>query len=153
MQYYFAYGSNMSETQMMERCPYSKPVGVAVLKNYALAFTGYSSKRASAVADVIEDSQGEVWGILFELTDTDVSLLDKFEGYPTRYQKIKVSVLLQNNCCDTIKPIEAFTYVIVHKKKQKGPTNAYLNILINAAVKHHFPEWYQKVIHNFSRNT
>jgi len=156
MYYYFAYGSNMNKAQMLKRCPSSKPIGVAVLKNYALAFTAYSNKRESAVADVVEKLESEVWGILYTLSETDVNSLDNFEGAPNFYKKINVSVLLQSNWNDewmgTVKSFEAFTYAVVNKTKQTAPTNAYLKILIDAAIQHHFPEWYQQIINNFSRN-
>ena len=45
MNYYFAYGSNMSYEQMKERCPDSKYVGVARLNGYKLDFTKMSTLR------------------------------------------------------------------------------------------------------------
>ena len=38
MVYYFAYGSNMDEERLKERCPDSKSVGSGVLKGYKLVF-------------------------------------------------------------------------------------------------------------------
>ena len=41
---YFAYGSNLDEGQMLERCPGAKTMGHATLPNHALTFGGFSHK-------------------------------------------------------------------------------------------------------------
>ncbi|TET49084.1 MAG: gamma-glutamylcyclotransferase, partial [Dehalococcoidia bacterium] len=40
--YYFAYGVNLNQKQMKDRCPDSKPLFTAVLPNYKLVFVGWS---------------------------------------------------------------------------------------------------------------
>jgi hypothetical protein len=51
----FAYGSNMDWNQMRERCPSSRFVGIAVLRDHKLAFTRKSLKRGCGVADLIAE--------------------------------------------------------------------------------------------------
>jgi gamma-glutamylcyclotransferase len=41
----FAYGSNLDCTQMRERCPSTRFVCIAALKDYRLAFTRHSRGR------------------------------------------------------------------------------------------------------------
>lgn len=78
---YFAYGSNLDWTQMHGRCPGAVKMSVAVLPKHRLAFTHLSRGRDCGVADVIEDSDAEVWGVVYEITDADRESLDKSEGY------------------------------------------------------------------------
>jgi len=51
----FAYGSNMNWNQMRERCPSSRFVGIAVLRDHKLAFTRESVNHGCGVADVVAE--------------------------------------------------------------------------------------------------
>lgn len=83
--YYFAYGSNMNLSQMRKRCPGARFICRAYLSGYRFVYDGYSSLRESPVANIVEDTDGMVWGGLFELDD--LSSLDRYEGYPHAYQR------------------------------------------------------------------
>ncbi len=78
--YYFAYGSNMDPEQMYKRCPDSKKIGPAVLQDHKIAFTRYSLKRKSGVADILVTPGSQVWGILYEVSASDLKSLDRYEG-------------------------------------------------------------------------
>lgn len=73
MPMYFAYGSNMSDEQIRERCPSHRFVCVAQLPGYRLAFTRRSEKRGCGVADVIAAQNAAVWGVVFKMTDADLT--------------------------------------------------------------------------------
>ena len=77
---YFAYGSNLSQAQMANRCPTAKRLGVAVLEGHRLSFTAFSRGWKGGVADVGEAAGREVWGLLDELTPADLTALDGYEG-------------------------------------------------------------------------
>ncbi|MFI5246539.1 MAG: gamma-glutamylcyclotransferase family protein, partial [Gemmatimonadales bacterium] len=49
---YFAYGSNLDEAQMRERCPAAERVARATLRGHVLTFGGFSHKWNGAVASV-----------------------------------------------------------------------------------------------------
>jgi gamma-glutamylcyclotransferase len=71
---YFAYGSNMWRHQMNERCPENRMIGTGRLKDWRWIIT--SRGYASVVA-----AEGDfVLGTVYELTDSDVRDLDRFEG-------------------------------------------------------------------------
>src|SRR5262249_34161702 len=74
---YFAYGSNMHSAQMKERCPLAKFVCRAKLPSHRLAFTLKSVDRGCGVADVLYAEGREVWGVVYELPDTELKDLDK----------------------------------------------------------------------------
>ncbi len=112
---YFAYGSNLDEKQMEERCPDSKLLGMAVLKNYRLDFTIYSPSRKYGCADVVRDEGKEVWGLLYDLSEEDLQKLDKFEGDPNFYRRIQVDVM--NEMDESFK---VYTYEERRKEKIKN---------------------------------
>lgn len=134
---YFAYGSNLDGEQMRDRCPDSQLIGRARLLGYRLDFTRLSSKRKCGVADVVEDTEEEVWGLIYEITEKDRDCLDRKEGHPIYYRRCRVTV--ENDAGDKI---EALTYEVVNKKPFIRPSPVYLNIIKNAAQEHNFPESY-----------
>jgi gamma-glutamylcyclotransferase (GGCT)/AIG2-like uncharacterized protein YtfP len=80
--YYFAYGSNMNWLQMQRRCPSSRFVCVGRLVNYQFGIARHSRLRNCGTANVIPAPGKEVWGIVYEVDDGDLTLLDSFEdGY------------------------------------------------------------------------
>ena len=78
---YFAYGSNMHSAQMKERCPAATFVCRAKLPAHRLGFTLKSVSRDCGVADVLPDQTKDVWGVVYELPDSELKNLDKKEGY------------------------------------------------------------------------
>tara|TARA_B100000315_G_scaffold65392_1_gene59359 strand:+ start:3991 stop:4161 length:171 start_codon:yes stop_codon:yes gene_type:complete len=54
MMLYFAYGSNLDNDQMKDRCPSAKDKGTACLKEHRLDFTRHSTRWDCAVADVVK---------------------------------------------------------------------------------------------------
>jgi len=74
MTLHFAYGSNMWEAQMRQRCPQSEKIGRARLRGYRwiISTAGY--------ANVVESKGHQVEGVLFELSPSDEKSLDRYEG-------------------------------------------------------------------------
>ena len=90
---YFAYGSNLDERQMHQRCPEAVLLGRATLDNHALVFGGYSARWDSAVASLVATPGARVEGVLYRLTDDDFARLDRFEGNPTVYERVVKAVV------------------------------------------------------------
>ena len=137
MQYYFAYGSNLNVEQMKNRCPNCEVVCNANLKGYKLDFTGYSVSRGCCVATINPHSKSEVWGKVYKLTYKDLKNLDKYEGHPYFYQRIKIKVLNENK-----NEIEVISYKIIKNTGFVKPSLEYISIIIEAAKKHKFPKKY-----------
>ena len=76
---YFAYGSNMNNSQMKHRCPRAVNMGPAVIKGWSLR------QRLHADIDVDWDEQDEVHGVLWEVTPECVKALDLYEGCQHNY--------------------------------------------------------------------
>ncbi len=122
--YYFAYGSNLSRKQMMERCPESKPMFVATLPNYKLIFVGWSRQWRGGVA-TIKPLRGEkVLGGIYEVSEKDLKQLDSSEGYPDSYQRLKVTVFDEDG-----NQVEAVTYVKSGRLEETQPSKEYLAIV------------------------
>jgi len=79
--YYFAYGADMAAGQIGERCPSAEVVGAARLAGRRLAFTRYSDKWRCGVADAVADATSEIWGVLYTISEDDLIVLDRRQGY------------------------------------------------------------------------
>lgn len=159
MPFYFAYGSNMDEKQMKERCPDSKRIGKGLLPDHKIGFTLFSKNRESAVADILVSPGNDVWGIIYELTESDLKKLDVIEGHPNAYVRKKLTILkttgihfYEDDILPTYKDfveIECETYEVVNKTFGLHPKLDYLQIMLNAAFDDFFPIVYQKTLHEF----
>ncbi len=139
MIYYFAYGSNMDEIQMKNRCPGAKLVGKAELRNYVLAFTIYSPERKCGCADIVPNPTQSVWGLLYAVTPKDLEALDVYEGTPMHYRRISVAVVGESETEKTAETYEVVSKAITFQK----PSQDYLEKLTSAAEKFSFPDVYR----------
>ena len=139
---YFAYGSNLSRDRMHERnCDFTSAKS-ATLKGWKLVFNKRSFKVPTAgFGNIKEDKESEVEGILYELPDNAIHTLDKYEGYPKHYNRIKVNII----CKD--KELEADAYIAVKEWISEGvkPTKEYLDFFLQG--KDFLSEsYYQKLL-------
>ena len=81
---YGAYGANLNMANMEVRCPQAKPILGFNLVGYRLVFNG--------VADIIKDKDTKVPIGLWQITKECEKSLDRFEGYPHLYKKIKLKI-------------------------------------------------------------
>lgn len=95
--YYIAYGSNTPQ-EMVFRAPDSKFIGVATLRGYRLEFSYYATIRKRLF------SKTRV--ALYEISERDEELLDRYESFPVLYKKKMVKVRIAG------KKIEALVYIM-----------------------------------------
>ncbi|CRL22564.1 AIG2-like [Penicillium camemberti] len=101
-EYYFAFGSNMSLTQMAERCPGSTFIGKATLRGYKWQI---NQRHVANIVKVTKDvssgpaDQGDVVeGLVFSITDKDRRTLDRKEGIKLGvYERVVLNVLLERH--------------------------------------------------------
>jgi gamma-glutamylcyclotransferase (GGCT)/AIG2-like uncharacterized protein YtfP len=136
---YFAYGSNLDLAQMKIRCPSSELISKGSLSGYRLTFNRYSSGWGGGVADVIQGKGSEVWGLVFELSNSDLKRLDSYEGcyndQTSLYERWKAII---NTSKGQISDV--WVYTVVEKQKFVQPTLEYLQIIKDAAVRWNFPK-------------
>lgn len=122
--YYFAYGSNLNRKQMMERCPQNQPKLTATLHHYKLVFVGWSRKWRGGVAGIKPWRGERVLGAIYDISESDLKRLDKYEGYPDTYERINIIVNSENG-----EPLEAFAYIKKRQSEETKPSPEYLSTL------------------------
>ena len=88
---YFAYGSNMSTVRMKKRLGWEAPRRAASLKDFQLVFdqAGFNDPSWSP-ANIRSEQGGLVEGMVYEVEEKDLKILDGYEKY---YQRLEVKVM------------------------------------------------------------
>lgn len=105
--YYFAYGSNMSETRLYERNinPISKQNGI--LYGYEFIINKKSFKNPEiGFANIKYNVDKNVEGIVYKINIDDIKILDKYEGFPKHYIKTTLPIKINEN-----KQIDCIVYI------------------------------------------
>ena len=137
---YFAYGSNMDMSRLSTRGvnPITRSKGT--LKNQKLKFNKKASAGDWSFAN-IEPSEGDsVEGLVFDIKEGDLKLLDKFEGAPRHYRR---EILIVETYTEEINCI---TYIAQPEHIVEGllPQKDYIQFLINGSKL--LSEEYQKML-------
>ncbi len=127
MALYAAYGSNMDPAQMAERCPHSPQAGTGWLEGWRLTFGGEDIGWEGALATVVEDADGRVFVVLYEVSENDEQALDRWDGATLGYySKVKVRVATLEG--------DAVAWLYVLNDYEGGlPSARYLGIMADAA--------------------
>ena len=133
MDLYFAYGSNLTTSRMLERVPSARVRGRACLEGYRLQFDK-RSRDGSAKANVSVDRHGEVWGVAFNMRTEDWTALDGFEP---GYQRIEVRISGDDG---TMRQVQ--TYQSDDTTPDRRPFAWYLKLVVDGAREHHLPADY-----------
>lgn len=119
---YIAYGSNLNLDQMKCRCPDAKVYGKGILKGYRLLFKGNEN---NAYLTIEAKEGGKLPVVIWEIQPSDELALDRYEGYPSFYDKENILVEL-----DTGESVEAMVYIMTHGIKDRNglnlPSKSYL---------------------------
>lgn len=90
-QWYFAYGSNMNLEQMLGRNAFFTRRIKGWVSGYRLVFNKIASNEPGyGKANIIEDPQFQVMGVLYEVQEDALSMLDGFEGVVGNHYERKV---------------------------------------------------------------
>lgn len=117
---YIAYGSNLNLPQMAQRCPTARVLGKAELKDYELLFRG--SKTGSYAT--VEPCEGKsVPVLLWTIGKKDELALDRYEGYPTFYEKENMRIKVDGQSVD------AFVYVMTSGHRLGMPSQRYVDTI------------------------
>ena len=134
---YFAYGSNMAPSRMLERKIEAKFMGICYLDHYKFMLNKISKKDPTVgFANIVPCWTKRVYGALFDLgnigisgilsTDPKVSstiqsnitILDRAEGYPTHYERTTVSVNIHLE--GAMRRMKCFTYMAGLENQSSG---------------------------------
>lgn len=140
MRTYFAYGSNMDDTQMARRCPDARLMGPASLPDHRFFITddGWASVRP--------DSSQSVWGLLWRLSPRDEDALDLWEDVENGLYTKEVRRIIPRKG----EPCAALVYV--ERSLLKGrPSQWYMERIVASAARHRLPEDYQQFLRSWLR--
>ncbi|KAE9374557.1 hypothetical protein N431DRAFT_438001 [Stipitochalara longipes BDJ] len=120
---YFAYGSNLSLSQMASRCPTSTYHSLGLLHHYTWVIgpRGYANVLLSPPPEASPShsssqrsglQEERVYGLLYTLETEDEALLDRAEGVPRAYTKHLLDVEIVSSGHQTEKEVvKALVYV------------------------------------------
>jgi gamma-glutamylcyclotransferase (GGCT)/AIG2-like uncharacterized protein YtfP len=149
---YFAYGSNMDWSQMRSRCPSANFFCVARLKDYRIAFSRFSKKRNSGVADAIRAPGEYVWGVVYEFQDAEIAGLDKCEGYNSERETEKNAYIREERMVcregDENDPLKVHVYFAISDDKDRNflPSPEYKKLIVEGAKYWHLPLHYIDIL-------
>lgn len=143
--WYFAYGSNLNARAVGEWCrhygqksPNLKGGKPAILDNYRLCFPVYSDYWGGGIADIVYDPGKYVAGVMFDLTEPELKVLDQKVGRRLdaggretgTYKRIEVKVAPLGKG----EPAQAVTYQGISVERfDIAPTRHYMDQVIQGA--------------------
>jgi len=77
---FFVYSDSLNPTQLKRRAPEHQFVCKAYLEDHAIQFCRWSSQWRCGLGSVVPSPGERVWGVVVEITEEDLKLLDEFEG-------------------------------------------------------------------------
>ena len=136
---YIAYGSNLNLEQMKYRCPHSRPIGTAMLKDYELEFRG--------VATIVPKKGSSVPVLLWEISPQDEEAMNRYEGFPHLYQQEEHEIDLNGqkvsgmayvmNGGEISPPSYGYHHTILQGYHENGMDVSYLNHALKNALMAH----------------
>lgn len=133
---YFAYGSNLCVQQMARRCPDAADPRPATLADHDWLI------NERGVATVEASDGAEVHGVLWRLSDHDLTVLDSAEGVPVRYRRDQLIVHTADG------PDPAWVYI--DPRVEPGPPRpGYLERIIDGARHHGLPQRWVDFLHRW----
>ena len=77
---FFLYADNMNPGQLKKRAPEHQFVCKAYLPDHTIHFCRWSTMWRCGLASVTPSPGERAWGIVVEITEEDLKILDEFEG-------------------------------------------------------------------------
>lgn len=136
---YFAYGSNMNLEQMRYRCSGHHAVFLkrVRLDGWRFCYRGYSRGWGGGVATIVPEPDGHVWGALWEIDRGSLAVLDRYEGYPSFYDRFLVTVRDDGGT-----EYEALVYEMQGNTAECLPSDGYREAVFRGAMACGLPEDY-----------
>lgn len=137
---YFAYGSNMSLARLKARVPSAQKLGSYFLTEHALRFHKIG-KDGSAKCDALATKKPNdvIYGVLFEIAETDKAILDFAEDLGHGYQEKQVYVENERG-----QSHQAFVYYAILVSPDIKPYAWYLRHVLVGAKENALPMQYIK---------
>ena len=135
---YFAYGSNMDEVQMINRCPDAKLIGMVKVPGWRFALD------SSGAATILPDETSSVEGLLWSVTPEDIRNLDRHEGIKSgcyRKETLPVDICASRQT--------ALVYLSNREPIQRDHRKGYMPLVVQAAIDHGLSREYIRTLVGF----
>ena len=142
-QWYFAYGSNLDPRTFLGRRQ-MRPLRTspARLDDWALCFDLPVGPGERGVGNVRLQAGAVVWGVAYELGESDADRLDRTEGvHRGAYLRAPVQVETVGGVI-----LDAFTYHSQRGLAERKPSRRYLGLLLAGARHHGLPADYVQML-------
>jgi gamma-glutamylcyclotransferase (GGCT)/AIG2-like uncharacterized protein YtfP len=133
----------MHRTQMAERCPHAIVAGTARLPAHRFII------NALGWASAVPERDATVYGLLWELTDSDVEALDAYEGV-AEGEYVPKAVIAER--WPSGQAVDAWIYAATTAARGK-PEPPYLAAIVEAAVSLGAPAEYIEELRGWGRMT
>ncbi|MEJ2034471.1 MAG: gamma-glutamylcyclotransferase [Deltaproteobacteria bacterium] len=132
---YFSYGSNMSSPRLIARVPSAQFVAIGKLPGHRLRFHKKGQDGTAKCDAEHTGNQGHhVFGVVFDISASEKSALDREEGLGYGYEEKLVTVVLENG-----DQIEAKTYYATRIDPSLKPYHWYKKHVLLGAEEHELP--------------
>jgi len=141
MVWYFAYGSNLSMSQMLTRVGEWRKSKKAVLKGWKLVFNAQSSYWDGKTANIVQthNPKDKVYGAIYQIMKQKLSVLTKYEH---KGQKDPIDIEVESEGSKT--PAKAYVF---DGGESAEPPKPYLETIVSGLKQH----CYEKDIINHVR--
>jgi gamma-glutamylcyclotransferase len=134
---YFAYGSNMLSQRLQERAPSAGAVAIGKISGRRLCWHKRSRDGSGKCdADVSENTDDCVWGVIYRVSAHEKPALDIAEGLGSGYAEKTVHVITSQRV------MVAITYVATIKDAALLPFDWYKSLVLAGAREHALPPGY-----------
>ena len=135
--FYLAYGSNLDMDRMGRRCPYAVPIGVTERHGYRLLF---KKSKTGSYATIEQDANESVPAVIWQISEFDELLLNRYEGFPRYYYKKQFQLPVWNMNGNRMKKLKTCMAYVMHEDRQLGcPDFEYFDLLCSGYREWEFP--------------
>jgi len=113
---------------------------LACLHDFERVWNYRSEARAGGAANVRPKEANDVWGLVLEVDRETLWLIDRKEGHPGRYSRgnepLPVEIFPEG------RTVQAWVYQVTKayiRHDTIPPARAYLDLIIQSAIRHNFP--------------
>lgn len=139
---YFAYGIDISEAQIREKCEKPVCVDIAKIEGYALSFYGHTAVWDGGCEDFIPAPSHTLWGVVYWLNFSDADRLDTLTDVRLDGTGSYFHYPLTVSSCDGKKSYDVLLYKKDRDFQPESPSTEYRDVILQGALERGFPAAY-----------
>lgn len=151
--FYFAYGSNLLNERLQNRCPTAQPIATAFAPGYNVNFgkIGHDDHGGSGKGTIFKtnNENDRVYGVVYEMHLEEATILDRIEGIhltlPTTYIR-DANFMVQT---DQGQQFQTVTYIADPDPTPPKPYTWYWALCLSGAIQNDLPKAHQDHLASF----